>query len=144
MTRPMLLAGLLTTILTACNFKMPTPVPTHAPTSTAVPVSTPAVIPTLTAVEVSMIVKDDLINCRFGPGTEYILVNELQKGQSGRVVGRNGFSTWLYLRDPGNPHGYCWVSSNVIETSGPVIELPVIQPPFVRVTDFTLRVEPSR
>lgn len=144
MTRPILLAGLLTTILTACNFKTPTPAPTFAPVSTVIPSFTPALTPISTPVELSMIVKDELINCRFGPGTEYILVNELQKGQSGPVVGRNGFSTWLYLRDPGNPHGYCWVSSNVIETSGPVIELPVIQPPFVRVTDFTLRVEPGR
>lgn len=144
MTRPILLAGLLSTLLMACNFKAPTPAPTFAPTSTATPTSTPTVIPIATQVEVNLIVKNEIINCRFGPGTEYILVNELQKGQSARILGRNDASTWLYIRDPGNPNGFCWVYTNVIETKGPVIELPVTQPPFVRVTEFNLRVEPSR
>jgi len=91
-----------------------------------------------------MVVKDEIINCRFGPGTEYILVNELQAGQFARVIGRDANSAWLYIHDPGNPDGYCWVSADVVEASGPLIELPVIQPPFVTVTDLTLRVEPSR
>jgi hypothetical protein len=102
------------------------------------------VTPTATQVNVDLIVKDDLINCRFGPGTEYILVNEFQKGQSASVIGRNDSSTWLYIRDPGNPSGFCWVSATVVDTNGPVAELPVAQPPFVTVTDFSLRVEPSR
>jgi hypothetical protein len=102
------------------------------------------VIPTATQVEVNLIVINKIINCRFGPGTEYVLVNELKKGQSARALGRNNASTWLYIRDPGNPNGFCWVYSNAIETDGPVSELPVIQPPFVTVTDFNLRVEPRR
>jgi len=142
--RPVLFAGLLSVLLLACNFNTPTPTQTAEPPSTARPPSTPTVIPTSTRVEVSMTVMDEIINCRFGPGTEYVLVNELKKGQSARVIGRNYASVWFYIRDPGNPNGFCWVSADVIQTTGPVADLPVIQPPFVTVTDFALRVEPSR
>jgi hypothetical protein len=145
MLRPVLSAGLLLVLSMACKFNTPTPVPTVAPpASTATPPSTPTLALTPTKVEVSMTVKDEIINCRFGPGTEYILVNELQKGQSAGIIGRNDTSAWYYVRDPGNPNGYCWISADVIVTTGPVLELPVIQPPFVTVTDFTLRVEPKR
>ncbi len=146
MLRPVLFAGLLTMVLTACNFQAPapTPTPTAAPTSTPSPVPSPTVTPTATQVVVSLIVKDEKINCRFGPGIEFVLVNELIKGQSARVVGRNDLATWLYIRDPGNPDGFCWVFVDVVETNGPVTELPVSQTSFITVTDFTLRVEPSR
>ncbi len=144
MIRPVLYTGILSVALMACSFQAPKPTPSAVPTSTPSPTSTPTLILTATHVKVVMFVKDELINCRLGPGTEYVLVNELQKGQSAQVIGRNDSSDWLYIRDPGNPDGYCWVSTSVIETTGPMTELPISQPPFVSVTDFILRVEPSR
>jgi uncharacterized protein YraI len=86
----------------------------------------------------------ELVNCRFGPGTVYELINELRAGQSARVVGRNETFTWWYIRDPGNPNGFCWVSSNVTEVKGEVEELPVVPAPIVSVTNVTLRAEPDR
>jgi hypothetical protein len=86
----------------------------------------------------------ELVNCRLGPGTVYELVNELRVGQSARVVGRNESLTWWYIRDPGNPNGFCWVSASVTETQGAVDQLPVAQSPVVTVTKANLRAEPDR
>jgi len=144
MKHRILLIVFLSTILMACRITSPlptvTPIPTTVPTSTP----TPAPTPTPTLVEVSLRVKDELVNCRFGPGTTYILINELHQDQSARVMGRNDSSTWLYIRDPGNPGGFCWLSAAVVETAGMVDQLPVTPPPFVTVTDVSLRAEPAR
>ena len=144
MNRLLLFIVFLPIFLTACTAKSSTP--EAAPTFTVVPSSTPVPIPTLTATPmvVTLRITSELVNCRFGPGTAYVLVNELRENQSARVVGRNDASTWLYIRDPGNPGGYCWVSAGVTETQGEVDQLPVTPPPFVTVTDVSLRVEPNR
>jgi uncharacterized protein YraI len=148
-----LLAGLLAFLLLGCTITGQESTATRAPTLPAtdalIPTSTPAftptlIIPTATLVEVTLQVKPELINCRFGPGIEYLLVNELHQGQSARVIGRNETSTWWYIRDPGNPGGFCWVSAEVTETQGQVNELPVIQLSYITVTDVKLRVEPTR
>jgi hypothetical protein len=93
---------------------------------------------------VDLRVTGELINCRFGPGTVYELVNELHAGQSARVVGRNESSTWWYIRDPGNPNGFCWVSASVAETQGAADQLPVVQSPAPKVIKASLRAEPDR
>ncbi len=142
----LLLIGFLSALLMSCNIAGTEPAATLTPTSSSTlsPASTPTLTPTSTPVEVSLRVKDELINCRLGPGTSYQPVNELSQGQSARVVGRNDASTWLYIRDPGNPGGFCWVSAQVTEAQGAVNELPITQPPLAKVTNVTLRVEPTR
>jgi hypothetical protein len=94
--------------------------------------------------EVTLRIRVELANCRLGPGTGYVTMNELSQGESARVIGRNDASTWLYIRDPGNPGGFCWVSADVTETQGAVGELPIAQLPFATVTNVSLRVEPNR
>jgi len=144
MKRRVLLTGLISILLSACATA--TPAPTAAvPTATLlIPTSIPSLTPTPTPARVDLRVTHELINCRFGPGTVYELINELRQGQSARVVGRNESLTWWYIRDPGNPNGFCWVSANVTETQGAVEELPVTQPPAVTVTGTNLRAEPNR
>lgn len=134
-----LLAGFCSVLLTACAAV--TPIPTVPPT--AARILTPTPIPTATPVKVDLLVKDKLVNCRSGPGTIYESVNELTEGQSAHVVGRNESSTWWYIRDPGNPNGFCWVSADVTEVQGAVEELPVVQPPITRVTKVSLRADPN-
>lgn len=142
MKRRVLLTGLISFLLVACVGA--TPAPTATPTATHSPTSTPTLTPTTTPVIVDLRVTGELVNCRFGPGTVYELMNELDEGQSARVVGRNQSLTWWYIRDPGNPNGFCWVSANVTETQGAVEELPVVQSPVPTVTKSNLRAEPSR
>lgn len=144
MKRRVLLTGLVSMLLAACILTAPEPTVTPAPTATFSPTSTPAIIPTATLARVTLTVKDMLVNCRFGPGTGYALINELSQNVSARVIGRNASLTWWYIRDPGNPNGFCWVSANVTETQGAVEDLPVVQAPVTNVTKTSLRAEPDR
>ena len=80
MKRRVLLTGLVSMLLAACTFTAPEPTVTPAPTATFSPTSTPTIIPTATLARVTLTVKDTLINCRFGPGTGYALINELSQG----------------------------------------------------------------
>ena len=136
--------GIFPIFLAACTMATPTPAITQAPTIVVSNTPAPVVTFTPTPVRVSLTVKSTLVNCRFGPGTTYELINELDAGESARVVGRNEDSTWLFVHDPGNPNGYCWVFADVAETQGAVDQLPVQPNPFVTVTDVSLRAEPSR
>lgn len=139
-----MLTGFITTLLAACAMPTPAPTVTHTPTATFSHPSIPTLTPTATPARVTLTVIETLINCRFGPGITYALINELGQGESVRVVGRNETSTWWYVRDSGNPNGYCWVSASVTETQGAVEELPVVQSPVATVTSVSLRVEPNR
>ena len=144
MKRRVLLAGFVSILLAACTILAPEPTATPTPTATFSPTSTPTIVPTATLAQVTLTVKDTLINCRFGPGVGYELINELSQGTSARVIGRNQSSTWWYIRDPGNPNGSCWVSADVTQTQGAVEQLPVVQPPITAVIDVSLRAEPDR
>ncbi len=147
MKRAVLLTGLISIILMACSRSSATALPTLIiPTSTNIPV-TPSITPippTPTPVQVPLTVINELINCRYGPGVGYELVNEFPLGQTLRAVGRNEAFSWWYVQDPGNPGGFCWVSADVTQPELPTSELQVVQPPFVTITNVDLRVEPNR
>jgi uncharacterized protein YraI len=142
MNRRALFAGLISVFLSACAAA--TPVPTAVPTVTLLPTPMPTFTPTAAPVRVDLRMVGVKVNCRFGPGTVYELINELDEGQSARVAGRNETSTWWYVHDPGNPNGFCWVSADVTKVEGDTEQLPVVQAPFVGVTNATLRAEPDR
>lgn len=144
MNRFVLISGLISIVLMGCNTSTPAPVSTITPTGMPVLTLEPTIVPTPTSTRITMQVKTQLINCRFGPGTVYQLVNELREGQSLRAVGRNESSTWWYVQDPGNPGSFCWVSADVTEPQSETDALTIIPPPFVTVTNINLRVEPNR
>lgn len=141
MNRRVLFTGLVCVFLSACAVETPSPIPTITPFPTPVPTFTATAIPP----QLNLRVTGEVVNCRFGPGVVYELIDELRQGQTARAVGRNDASTWWYVRDPGNPNGFCWVSSSVTEIDGDAVEgLPVIQPQPASVTKATLRAEPDR
>ncbi len=142
MTCRVLLTGLISVFLSACA--VATPMPTAIPTLTLFPAPVPTVTPTPAPARVDLRITGERVNCRFGTGTVYELINELDQGQSARVVGRDASSAWWYIRDPGNPDGFCWVSANVTEVQGAAEELPVVQAPVTTVTKAILRAEPDR
>lgn len=135
-------------IVSACNGFTAAPVvtPAFSPQNTLTKTITPAPsrVPSTTPVQLSLRVTDELVNCRYGPGTVYVLVNEFREGQPARVLGRNDASTWWYIRDPGNPQGFCWISSKVTKVDGDPTSLPVVQAPVTSVTGMSLIVEPNR
>jgi SH3-like domain-containing protein len=138
-----LVAGFVCVFLSACVGATPTVMPTVLPPTVA-PLPTPTIIPTSAPVQVNLQVTAEQVNSRRGPGMVYELINELKSGQSVRVIGRDPASDWWYIRDPGNPNGFCWVSSSVTQVSGDVEKLPVIQPSAATVTKVSLRAEPDR
>ncbi len=146
MNRLALLTVLISIALLGCNISTTAPAstPVISPTSPPSASPEPTLISTATPARVTLLVKTKLINCRFGPGTVYQLLNELREGQSLHAVGRNEASTWWYIQDPGNPGSFCWVSAGVTEPQSSTVPLTVIQPPFVTVTSINLRVEPNR
>lgn len=144
MKRAVLLTGLILALAGCANQAAPPPT---APEATLLPppIPTPTQIPpTPTPVEISAQVTVELANCRFGPGTVYMSLNEIPEGRRLTAVGRNETATWRQVEDPLNPGGHCWVSAAVIEEDGDAARLPVVPPPFVTVTKLTLRVEPNR
>ena len=147
MYRFILLAGFFSIVLAGCNIAATQPVIASAtlelpasitPRPTPLPTSTPP--PPVAA----LVVKSELVNCRFGPGTVFLAINELSQGQSLRAVGRNNASNWFYVRDPGNPGGFCWISTDVVETDDDINELEIIPPPVASIINIDLRVEPNR
>jgi len=146
MNRIVLLAGCTLFLLAGCNIAASQPItetPTMPPPSatlrpTPFPTSTPAP-PTA-----ALLVKSELVNCRFGPGTIFLTINELKQGQSLRAMGRNNASNWFYVNDPGNPGGFCWISSDVVETQDDIKDLTIVPPPVASITNIDLRVEPNR
>jgi hypothetical protein len=76
----------------------------------------PAGIPELTPLEE--------VNCRMGPGTAYEVVTRLPVGAQFPINGRNGDSTWWYVKVPASGQ-FCWVWGDLVETSGDTSNVPV-------------------
>ncbi|NWF64349.1 MAG: hypothetical protein HXY38_08595 [Chloroflexi bacterium] len=138
-----LFAGVILTLAGCATQTAPPPTSTAAPPIPPIPTPT-ALSPTPTPVELSIKVTSELANCRFGPGTIYLTLNEIRGGRSLKAVGRNDTSTWWLVEDPINPGGFCWVSTEVTEEPEGMEQLPIIAAPFVTVTHVDLRVEPNR
>lgn len=138
-----LLAGLI--IMAGCTNRNTPPPPTPIPATATQSAPTPTPIPpTPTPVEIPVQVTAELANCRFGPGTVYLTLNEIRNRRLLTAVGRNDTSTWWVVEDPINPGGFCWVAAEVTEMRGDASQLPVVGPPFVSITKVDLRVEPNR
>lgn len=150
--RRWLFALALAAALQGCNTSRDSTTPLPAPPTTDTPFVQPqpsstvtlTPIPTRTPEALLGRVKLVLVNCRIGPGTVYGILNELEEGQSVRITGRNEQGTWYYVRDPGNPGGFCWLSAEVVEVSGDVSVLPVVPPPGPSVTNVNLVIEPDK
>jgi len=144
MKRLVLLTGLFITMVGCTTQNTPPPAtPILATATPAAPTPTP-IPPTPTPVEVRVQVTAELANCRFGPNTVYLTLNEISGGRSLTAIGRNDTSTWWLVEDPINPGGFCWVAAEVTEAAGDMEQLPIVAAPLVSITKAELRVEPNR
>jgi RNA polymerase sigma factor (sigma-70 family) len=105
----------------------PAPLPPLAPTPT--PVSTSAISPTA-PVEPTLgppfVTAMQLSNCRFGPGLVFEPSDYLDVGETAPIDGRNGSTTWWWIRDG---DGRCWVWGGNVEVGGDTSGVPVIPDP---------------
>lgn len=119
------------------------PTDTPLPTGTPLPTDTPLPTLTFTPSVPTVTTLDKPVNCRLGPGTDWLAVSALNLGQSSQIVGRNSNGSWWLIQDPLNLGRNCWVASNVTSASGDLAALPVAQTPAAAVTNVTLRLDPK-
>ena len=154
----LMITFLLVFVLSACNLpsgvstqppaqsETPTlafPAATEIPSSTPLPTETP--LPTLTPTPTIPIAwpLDKGVNCRYGPGTEWVTVGALLVGETATIQGKNADASWWYVVTAGNPGSPCWVAASVTLTAGNLLNLAVIAAPLAKVTDVTIKLEPK-
>jgi len=116
---------------------------TETQTQTLIPTETP--LPTLTPTPTIPIAwpSDKGVNCRLGPGIEWVAVGALLVGETATIQGRNADSSWWYVVTAGNPGSPCWVSASVTLTAGNLANLAVINPPIASVTKVSIKLDPK-
>ena len=64
--------------------------------------------------------------CRYGPAKAYLYSHGLYEGDQAEVHGRNFNSRLLWIK-PANLERHCWAAASVMEVSGDVSGLPIVQ-----------------
>ncbi len=108
--------------------------------ATPTPVPTPTLVATPTPVGVFGILNRNAF-CRLGPGTAYFAEETYNLGQQLQVEGVSapGMPVWYWALIPGETN-HCWLSQIVIDLSGPVETLPVIDTPPLPAAPTDLRI----
>ena len=117
--------------------------PTLVPIDTLLAIDTPTTLPTPTSSNLLASAKDQPVNCRFGPGTQYAVAGALNPGRQAEIIGKNEDSSWWYVRNPSDPSTLCWLSAGVTDTVGNVDALPVVEPPEIGVTSVNVSIDPQ-
>ena len=92
-----------------------------SPQTTPVP---PAAAPEITGPAITIIVEG--ANLRTGPGTDYPVVGGLYQDEKAPLLGRNQNGDWLQVQ---LPETIAWIFAPLVETTLPIAELPLIDPP---------------
>lgn len=92
--------------------------PTQAPTPTPAPTSTPS--------GYTLTIESAVQNVRSGPGLQFEVIGQLQRGTQARVLGATPDYSWLVIDFRGQ---WGWLASYLVATFGNRNLLPVIQPP---------------
>jgi len=131
-------------IAAACNNLPASATPMLESTATSMPAPSPtiALLPTQAALTIRA--KEQPVNCRFGPGLVFEIVDIIKPNQSTWAIGRTSDNLWLNVQDPGNPGGVCWVAASAVEIEGSADLLSVASVSLATVTNLTVRVEPSK
>lgn len=115
---------------------IPTDTPTLVPSFTPTPTNT--LIPTLSDPMVTPTSED--VNCRFGPGTEYLAIGSLRMGEIVPIRGTISDRSWWQIEDPRNIGVLCWVKAALTTASGNLALVPVLDKPTGLVTDLAVSV----
>ncbi len=102
-------------------------------------------IPTVTGtpggVVITVMLDQDQINVRSGPGTSYEKVGVLIAGQQAPAKGRSVGGEWLMIEYQGIPGGLGWVYAPLVNiTPG---NLPIVEPPPTPTPQFTTTIDPT-
>ncbi len=103
-----------------------TPTPSLSPTITETPTASLTPTPTGLVFPTGIVIVPQAY-CRYGPGTVYLPAADLFQGDTFRVAGRDGASTWLYVQLDKNSRN-CWVSIKPVEITGEIKTVDVTPP----------------
>ena len=84
----------------------------------------PSPSPEITGPAVTILVEG--ANLRAGPGTDFPVVGGLYQNESAPLLGRNQTGDWLQVQLPAMPR---WIFATLVETTLPIADLPLIDPP---------------
>ena len=125
----------------------PTAIPPSAtpplPTQTAPPSNTPPPTATSTPSVPVAFPREQPVNCRLGPGTDWLALSGLNVGTSSQIAGKSGDGGWWYIVDPLNSSRKCWVAFSVTNTAGNLTTIPIAEAPKATVTDVSVDVDPN-
>jgi hypothetical protein len=74
----------------------------------------------------------------------YEIIGGIKRDQFAQVAGRDATGTWWYIKDPGNPNGFCWVAVEAVTVEGETESIPIVAAPVATVTKLEVRTEPQR
>ena len=94
--------------------------------ATPTPPSTPTPAPTPTPSGYTLTIQSAVQNVRNGPGLQFEVIGQLQRGTQARVLGATPDYAWLVIDFRGQ---WGWLASYLVATFGNRNLLPVIQPP---------------
>jgi hypothetical protein len=69
------------------------------------------------------------VNCRYGPGLDYLTVGNLPPGEKVPIDASVGDQSWWRIELPKSPGTFCWVGSALTQTSGDLNQVEVVGPP---------------
>ena len=111
------------------------PVPSPTPAGPILVPSDTPIVPTATSSNPMLLPRGDAVNCRFGPGTDFLTVGALKVGNSEPILGTIPDRSWWQIQNPQDIAGhFCWVADGVILTSGDLTRVPVVPVPVGLVT----------
>lgn len=100
-------------------------------TTTYTPLPEPSITPILTVTptvteQATQLTATQTMNCRNGPGTEYMILVRIEEGISQIIRGRNEQSTWWYIEPPDLDEG-CWLFGTLVVVEGLAEEVSVVE-----------------
>ncbi len=70
-----------------------------------------------------------VLNVRRGPGTNYLVIGQLQQNDVVEIVGKNADGSWLQIVYPTGTIGRGWMSASYAQVSGSIASVPVVEAP---------------
>jgi len=101
------------------------------PYATPPPLPTAAIKPTSTPAPVTATTKQDMY-ILLGPGLNYPAAGTFLVNQVTNATGRSEANDWVQLGIPGKPGEFGWVPVQLVQLSGALSDLPVVEPPAVQ------------
>lgn len=87
--------------------------------------------------------REDFVNIRSGPGSDYPIIGKLVIGQKVPALGRTPGGSYIQIAYPGAPDGVAWIFAPYVELTPLGVELPIVEPPPTPTPRVTPTIDPT-